>query len=124
MTLSGSVVEIILNRDSRLTQQSKLRKVNGWATLNNPNLELAQAAGLPVEILLDSGESVSDARPIRFVRIRNKIAHGDLSDLPSGISDYLSDYEVEARDQLKKADKFLIDWFNSSPDIQSLEIQK
>ena len=119
ISLSGALIETIINRDSRMSMRPHVRRIDGWATLNNRNLREAESAGLPVRVLLKQGENLTDKSPIDFVRHRNKIAHGDLADHPAGLTDYSPVYEEMARDQLTKATNFLIEWFNSSPDIQT-----
>ena len=117
--MSSALVEIIINRDSRMANRQGVHRVDGWASLSNRNLREARETGLPVVELLDSGEDLAnDQPPIRFVRLRHKVAHGDLRDFPEALSEYSPPYEDEARDQLNKAMRFLIVWFNSTPDIQ------
>jgi hypothetical protein len=60
LVLSSSAVELILNRDSRTKHLVDLRRIAGWATLNNQNLDAASRHGLPANKLLrpTSGPSV------------------------------------------------------------------
>ena len=39
------------------------------------------------------------------------------------IVDYDPKAEVEALDQLKKGDRFIVEWFNTAPDVQECHIQ-
>lgn len=119
ISMSGALVEIILNRDCRMNKQIDAHRINDWITLNNRNLRLARDAGLPIDDLMEANDTVDDdSSPIRFVQLRNKVAHGDLQDFPKQLSDYSPPYEEEAKSQLKKAMGFLITWYNSSPNTQ------
>ncbi len=119
ISMSSGLAEIIINRDSRMANRQGVHRLDGWASLSNRNLREAREAGLPVTELLDGGEDVAnDQHAIRFVRLRHKVAHGDLRDFPEALTDYSPPYEDEAKNQLSKAMKFLIAWFNSTPDIQ------
>ena len=119
ISMSSGLVEIIINRDARVATRTGVHRIDGWASLSNRNLREARDAGLPVTELLDGGEDVAnDQPPIQFVRLRHKVAHGDLRDFPEALTDYSPPYEDEAKNQLSKAMKFLIAWFNSTPDIQ------
>jgi len=117
VSLMGALVEIILNRDPRLTGRTDLRRISRWITLNNNNLAVAESKGLPVAELIDSGETVSAPEPIRFVRSRNKIAHGDLAMYEVDLPEHNASWEKEAYDQLSKGQRFLIAWFNSDVSI-------
>ncbi len=72
LVLSSSAVELVLNRDTRTKDLGDLRRVAGWATLNNQNLDTALRHGLPVNSLLSAGESLKDTTPIAFVNRRRK----------------------------------------------------
>jgi hypothetical protein len=125
IAVSGALAEILLNRDSRLSGVEEMKRIGGWATLNNPNLLIAGMHGLPVSRLLDSGESPAAHAPVRFVHLRNKVAHGDVigGGFPEGLSEYGPEYEEAARGQVTKATEFLADWFNTSPEIQGVEYE-
>jgi WD40-like Beta Propeller Repeat len=45
-------------------------------------------------------------------------AHGEISAMIKDIVDYDPKAEVEALDQLKKGDRFIVEWFNTAPDVQ------
>ncbi len=115
IALSSALVETILNRDPRLRKREGLRRIDNWILLNNKNLKIAQVAGLPVDELLQRGEVATQKTPLRFVALRNKIAHGDLGDFPDHLSDYSPTFESAAKDQLLLATKFLVAWFNTCP---------
>jgi hypothetical protein len=123
IVLSSSAVELILNRDQRTRGHPELRRIAGWATLNNQNLAIAGAQGLPVSELVSAGENLASAEPVRFVGRRNKVAHGEISHMFRNLTDYDPSAEQEALDQLWKAERFVVDWFNSAPDVQGCHIQ-
>ena len=50
-------------------------------------------------------------------------AHGEISAMIKDIVDYDPKAEVEALDQLKKGDRFIVEWFNTAPDVQECHIQ-
>ncbi|MDA2913260.1 hypothetical protein MYX77_04755 [Acidobacteriia bacterium AH_259_A11_L15] len=119
ISMSSALVEIIISRDSRMAGRPNVHRIYGWATLNNRNLREAMEAGLPVDVLCEDGENLGEGQPpIRFVRLRHRLAHGDLRDFPEALADYSPPYEEEASGQLNKAMRFLVAWFNSTPDIQ------
>lgn len=122
IALASDLVEIILNRDSR-TQMAQFTRMKGWATLNNKNLNVAHQNGLPVHLLLSSGENVDQPDPVAFVSRRNKVAHGNVLELIRDLSDYCDNAEEEALDQLDKAERFLVEWFNAAPDVQERKIR-
>ena len=118
ITMSSSAIELILNRDQR-TKGLQLKRIGEWATLRNDNLSVAGNLGLPVSLLVDAGEDITQKAPIRFVNRRNKVAHGDVDYLLSTLADYDSSAESEAFDQIIKAQRFVVEWFNTSPDVQT-----
>lgn len=111
-----------MNRDRR-TAGLALRRIDGWATLNNRNLQAVQAVGLPIAALLSAGEAITDPTPIAFVRRRNKVAHGDFGAFIKTLADYDPVAETDARDQLQKAQRFVVEWFNTGPDVQEGHIK-
>jgi hypothetical protein len=123
ITLSAAAVELIVNKDGR-TKDLILSRMGGWATLNNRNLRLVQMVGLPVHVLLSAGESVGAGQPpITFVHRRDKVAHGDFSSFVTTLSDYDPGAEADARDEALKARDFVVEWFNTAPDVQDGHIQ-
>lgn len=123
LVLSSGAVELILNKDSRTKDLVDLRRIGGWATLSNQNLDIASRYGLPVNSLLSGGENLKNAVPVTFVNRRNKVAHGEIFPLIRDLSDYDPSAEAEALDQLTKSQRFVIEWFNSAPDVQTCTIQ-
>ena len=117
--LASSAVELILNRDSSVRNQIG----PGWLSLSNSNLRDAEKWGLPVSVLLSSGETLDSGTPIRFVSRRNDVGHGDVLDWLRTLSDYDPSAEAEALDQLMKSQKFVIQWFNAALDVQGCHIQ-
>jgi hypothetical protein len=98
------------------------RTGEGWATLNNPNLITADSLGLPVQSLCSAGEQIESTSRLLFVERRNKVAHGDVVHMLSTLSDYDANAEDEALDQIQKAQRFVVDWFNTAPDVQKRHI--
>jgi hypothetical protein len=121
--MSSTAIELILNRDRRLKTLPELRRVSGWATLNNGNLRVARAHGLPVQTLLSTDEDLGSDKRIDFVELRNKVAQGEISHLVLDLSDYDPDAARLAADQWKKMHDFIIEWFNTAPDVQDRHIQ-
>jgi len=121
--MSSTAVELIINRDSR-TRNAALKRIAGWATLNNLNLRVAGAHGLPVNALLETGEDLSSDNPISFVRLRNKVAHGEIEQFISDLSDYDPAAEQLANEHEAKMRKFVSEWYNTAPDVQEGHIRK
>lgn len=119
ISLASALVESVLNRDSRLATRGAVRRIEGWIWLNNPNLLAAGEAGLPVQELLEPGESVAAQAPVCFVALRSTITHADGDDFPSHQGECSAVLEGPARTQLDKAARFLVTWFNTCPDIQT-----
>ena len=117
IVLSSALPELIINRDSRTKALGGLSRFDGWVGLNNANLRLVGQAGLPVRSLLSPSEDLAATEPITFVKRRNKFAHGEIMTFIRGISRYDPQLEAEAFDQLKKAQHFHVEWFNTTPDI-------
>ncbi len=118
--LATAEVEIILNKDSRMR-----RVDDGWRTLNMKLLRDADAKGLPVHCLLAEGESLR-AASIEFVDMRNRLAHGNLDGIIgfeyNGTPDYSAEARATALTQMKKATAFVVEWYNTSPDVQERRI--
>jgi hypothetical protein len=118
--LSTAEVEIILNKDSRMR-----RAEGGWQTLKMKLLRDGAEKGLPVDCLLGPGESLKGA-DIDFVKLRNGMAHGNLTGIIGFEHNGTPDYSAEAREmalaQMKKARAFVLEWYNSSPDVQERRI--
>lgn len=112
-------VEIILNKDSRMHHHG-----GGWRTLNMKLLRTAGDRGLPTRQLLAKGESLTSTS-IGFIKLRHQIAHGNLAGI-IGFEGTLPDYSIEAREaalsHLEKAEQFVIEWYNTSPDVQDRRI--
>lgn len=115
---ASASVEIILNKDSRMHSGRP-----GWRIMNAKLLRIAQKAGLPVDSLLDVGETLKTDGSLAFLRLRNGIAHGNVE----GIIDisregFALDYSQKARElaleHLNRADRFVLEWFNTAPDVQ------
>jgi hypothetical protein len=113
ISASSCAVELILNRDKRM----KTLQIKGWMKLNSKNLISAERLGLPVSALFSVNESLKQ-RSITFVDRRNRVNHGEILSMLSTLSDYDDFAENEALDQITKAQKFVVEWFNTSPDVQ------
>ena len=119
IALSATAVELILNRDSRTRNNPNLRRTAGWANLNNFNLRVARTQGLPVDMLLETGDGLDTDEPIAFVRLRNKVAHGEIDALHIvTLSDYDEIAETLANKHEEKMRRFVAEWYNTAPDVQ------
>ena len=123
IAMASTAVEIILNRDRRLRVLPNFKGQNGWAYLNNRTLRIARDHGLPSTALLSPGDDLESQRPIGFVVIRNKIAHGEITHLVNDLSDYDPDAERIADEQELKMRSFVSEWFNTAPDVQEGHIR-
>ena len=119
--LSSGVVEIIVNKDRRM--RARRSQQPGWENLSNRTLRIAGEEGLPVHALVSDEEDLASGTSIRFVARRNEIAHGNIAHLIKELSGYDPVAEQEAFDQLRKSSQFLLDWFNSAPDVQESHIK-
>jgi len=118
IAMASTAVEIILNRDRRLKALLNFKSSDGWAYLNNRSLRTARKNGLPAGALLSPGDDLDSRKPIAFVELRNKIAHGEIAHLVTGLSDYDPSAEQMAADQETKMRLFVSEWFNTAPDVQ------
>ena len=122
IAMASGAVEMVFNPDSRTRGYKGMRRIVGWATLNSPNLVTAGTLGLPVEFLCWADEQIQQTSPLLFVERRNKVAHGDVVHLLSDLSDYDAKAEAEALDQIQKAQRFVVEWLNTAPDVQERHI--
>ncbi len=118
IAMASTAIELIIHKDRRLKNLATLKRIYGWATLNNGNLRIAWQNALPVETLLSAGEDLDAEQPVAFVELRNKVAHGEISHLVKDLSDYDPAAASLANDQVKKMHHFIIKWFNTAPDVQ------
>lgn len=118
IAMASTAVEIILNRDRRLKALPNYNASDGWAYLNNRTLRLAREKGLPTDTLLSTGDDLNGRKPIAFVELRNKIAHGETAHLVTNLSDYDPSAEQMAADQETKMRSFVSEWFNTAPGVQ------
>jgi hypothetical protein len=117
IALASAGAELILNRDQRTRSDMNLLRAAGRrVTLCAENLKSAHQLGLPTGALLSLDEVLEG--PISFLDRCDRVARGDVSEWLRGISEYVPIVEHEALDQLEKAQRFVVAWFNSSPDIQ------
>ncbi len=124
VAMASTAVELILNRDRRLKPLPQVKRIFGWATLNNHNLRIARANGLPTETLISAGDDLDGASPITFVELRNKVAHGEIAHFVSDLSDYDPAAAQLATAQVEKMRHFVSEWFNTAPDVQEGHIRK
>ena len=121
-------VECVLNCDKRL-QNYKQNFKDCWIMLNMDNLREAYNQKLPTNILCEEGENLNQAKNIRFITRRNKIAHGDmrgfakiptmikLSDTKTRTIKSLQPKHEAALNQIKKAKEFIKEWTKLKPII-------
>jgi hypothetical protein len=119
IALASQSAELVLQRDQRTRTKLTPDRQDGMRiTLSTSNLIAARELGLPTEALLSPGEKIEQNVSIIFVERSDRIDHGDVSSWFRAISEYLPPVEHEALDQLEKAQRFVVAWFNSSPDVQ------
>src|ERR1035438_9589791 len=75
ITMASAMVEVILNKDGRMRIS-----IAGWRTLTMKLVRAGQRNGLPVDRLLDAGESLG-TKSIAFIEMRNRTAHGNLAEM-------------------------------------------
>lgn len=142
---SSIAVECAINNDERMTnaknkqlQQQKERKspdASDWLMLNPFTLRQAKPEKLPIQLLLDSDESIEPDKELpKFIRRRNIIAHGSYQDYSSDVGKRLLKHDikltnvwvdvppVEALDQFKKCSAFLTEWVNQQPKMRDFQI--
>jgi hypothetical protein len=118
IALASQSAELILRRDQRTrTSVALVRQDGERITLSTRNLVTARELGLPTEALLSSGERLEQVASIIFVERSERVARGDVSSWFRAISEYLPPVEYEALDQLEKAQRFVVAWFNSYPEF-------
>jgi hypothetical protein len=119
IALASRSAEMILEHDQRTrTSPALVRHEGEHITLCSRNLGMARALGLPTEALLSRAETLDQDASIIFVERSDRAARGDVSGWFRAISEYLPVAEHDALDQLEKAQRFAVAWFNSSPDVQ------
>jgi hypothetical protein len=123
VAMASSAVELILNRDRRLRALPDLLGPYGWANLNNRSLRIARDNGLPTNALLSAGDNLDGDKPIAFVELRNKVAHGEITHLVRDLSDYDPDAARLAAEQDSKMRHFVSEWYNTAPDVQEGHIR-
>ena len=70
-------VECVINHDTRL-ERLRQTEPNNWINLNWINLKHAYENGLPTRLLLNEDETFRKGANIKFIKRRNKVAHGDI----------------------------------------------
>jgi hypothetical protein len=116
IALASASAELIMNRDQRTRSDLNLLRTDRQrVVLCSENLKSAHRLGLPTDLLLSVDETFDG--PILFLDRSNKVVRGDVSEWLRGISDYVPTVEQEARDQLEKAQRLVVAWFNTSTDV-------
>jgi hypothetical protein len=117
ITMAAALVELIINKDPRTRSRS------GWNSLNESMLRRANSKGLPVCELLESADNLDRQHGVRFVELRNHVAHGNLAGIvqlsKGGALDYSSEARALSLKHLGKASRFEVAWYNSSPHVQN-----
>ncbi len=124
IAMASTAVELILNRDRRLKPLRELKRILGWASLNNHNLRIARANGLPTATLISAGDVLDGPTPIAFVELRNKVAHGEIAHFVKDLSDYDPAAAEAATVQEEKMRHFVSEWFNTAPGVQEGHIRE
>jgi hypothetical protein len=124
ISMASTAVELILNRDGRMKRLTEIAQAtHGWLKLNNRTLRVARKNILPTHALLSEGDDLDSTRPISFVDLRNKIAHGEIAHLVTTLSDHDPSAERLACEQVRKMRRFVSEWFNTAPDVQEGRIR-
>jgi hypothetical protein len=111
--LASKSVELIMARDTRTRAHPELRRAaDNTITLCSRNLVIARKLGLPVDRLLSPEEVLNPEAPILFADRAARVNTGSVTIWFSAISEYVALAEKEALDQLEKAQRFLVGWFN------------
>lgn len=111
--LASKSVELIMARDVRTVARPELlRAVDNTITLCSRNLAIAHKLGLPINLLLSPEEVMDWEASIVFADRAARVNTGSVAVWFSGISEYVAPAEREALDQLEKAQRFLVGWFN------------
>jgi hypothetical protein len=119
MALASQSAELVLKRDQRTRTKLTPEPQHGMSiTLSTRNLIAGRELDLPTDALLSPGEKLEQGASIIFVERGDRVDHGDVSSWFRAISEYLPPVEHEALDRLEKAQRFVVAWFNSSPDVQ------
>jgi hypothetical protein len=115
--MSSALVERIINMDSRMLPDHPGRRY-----LTARELRTAQKRGLPVDQLLGASDDLKRDDTVRFLMLRNQLAHGNLDGLiefgGGGPTDYYEGARTAALEHLMKAAKFEVEWYNTAPDVQ------
>ena len=75
-------------------------------------------------MLLETGDDLDPDEPIAFVRLRNKVAHGEIDALHIvDLSDYDAIAEKLANEHEEKMRRFVAEWYKTAPDVQEGHIR-
>lgn len=115
IALASVSAKLILERDQRTRSHPSLIRHDGQGiVLCSRNLTTARGLGLPTDALLSANEKLDANGSVVFVERSERVIRGDVSSWFRAISDYLPAAEHDALDQLEKAQRFVVAWFNSS----------
>ncbi len=122
IVMASAVVERIVNMDSRMQAGHPGRRY-----LTARELRTAQARGLPIHHLLDPSDDLRRDATVRFLVLRNQLAHGDLEGLlefrGGGATDYFDSARIAALDHFMKSQRFEAEWYSTAPDVQEGRIR-
>jgi hypothetical protein len=122
IVIASQSVQLILKRDRRLHTRKVFDPNDGpGATLSTHSLAEAAEFGLPTALLLAPTETFDPQRSITFVERYDRVLRGDISVWFHAVSEYVPSVEHEALDQLEKAQRFVVAWFNSSHEIHGAQ---
>lgn len=122
IAIASQSVELILRRDRRVQPGTVSDPNDGTgATLSIHSLAEAARLGLPMALLLSPTETFEPRGSIAFVERYDRVLRGDVSVWFHAISEYVPSVEHEALDQLEKAQRFVVAWFNSSHEIHGAQ---
>jgi hypothetical protein len=117
ITLASRGAVMVLERDRRTRTNPAMVRCDGERiTLCSHNFITARELGLPTETLLSANEDIHQDETITFVERSDRVNRGDVSVWFHAISDYMPTVEHDALDQLEKAQRFVVTWFNSLTD--------
>ena len=119
IAVASQSVELILQRDPRMQPSPDLDDTHQKG-LSVRRLVAAATQGLPVAALLSPEEVLSEEKPILFIERHDRVLRGDVSVWFHAISEYVPGVEHDALDQLEKAQRFVVAWFNRSMNAQGV----
>ena len=117
IVMASALVERILNMDGRMRPGHPGRRY-----LTARELRTAQNRGLPVNQLLEQTDDLRRDDSVRFLVLRNQLAHGNLQGLVEfqggGPTDYFETASIAALEHVMKTQRFEAEWYSTAPDVQ------